>query len=72
VNSLNQQGTDPASNLRGGTISAIFGSQASSFVHYCKRDEVYFTTVLSQNNGWQNGLISRNAVFRIQSYFCRF
>ena len=28
-------------------------------VHCCKRDEVYFTTLLRQNNGWQNGLKSR-------------
>jgi len=30
----------------GGTISVIFGSQISLRVHYCKRDEVYFTTLL--------------------------
>jgi len=27
-------------------------------LRYCKRDEVYFTTLLSENNGRQNGLIS--------------
>jgi len=43
----------------GGAISAIFGSQVSFRVHYCKRDEVYFTTLLWQSNGRQNGLISR-------------
>jgi len=36
-----------------------FGRQVSLRVHYCKRDEVYFTTLLRQNNGRQNGLISR-------------
>jgi len=40
-------------------ISVIFGIQVSLRVHYCKRDEVYFTTLLWQNNGRQNGLISR-------------
>ena len=43
----------------GGEISVIFGGQVSSCVHYCKRDEVYFTTLLWQNSGRQNGLISR-------------
>jgi len=36
---------DPASKL-GGTISAIFGSQVSLQVHYCKRHKVYFATLL--------------------------
>ena len=43
----------------GGAISVIFGSQVSSPVHYCKRDEAYFTTLLWQNNWEQNGLKSR-------------
>jgi len=42
-----------------GAISLIFGSQVSLRFHYCKRDEVYFTTLLWQNNGRQNGLTSR-------------
>ena len=50
-------GADPASTLRG-TISVIFGSQASLRLHYGKRHEVYFTTLLWQNNRWLNGLIS--------------
>jgi len=34
----------------------IFGTQVSSWVHYYKRDEVYFTTLLRQYNGWQMSL----------------
>jgi len=41
----------------GGAISVTFGSQVSLRVHYSKRGEVYFTTLLWQNNGQQNGLI---------------
>jgi len=52
-------GADPASKVGGGAISAIFGSLVSLRVHYCKRDEVYFTTVLWQDYGRQNGLKSR-------------
>jgi len=51
-------GADPASKFRG-AISIIFGSHVSLRVHYCKRDEVYFTTLLWKNNGRQNSLISR-------------
>ena len=36
---------DPARNVRG-TISVIFGNQVFLRVHYCKRDEVRFTTLL--------------------------
>ena len=43
----------------GGATSVMFGSQVSSPVHFCKRDEVYFTTLLWQNNLRQTGLISR-------------
>jgi len=40
-------GADPASAVKeGGGISVIFGSQISLRVHYCKRDEAYFTTLL--------------------------
>jgi len=53
-----RSGADPGSNFRG-AISAIFGSHGSLCVHYCGGDEVYFTTLLGQNNGRQNGLISR-------------
>jgi len=49
---------DPASKVRG-EISVIFGSQVSWQVHYCKRGEVYFTTLLWPNKRRQNGLISR-------------
>jgi len=34
----------------------VFGRQG---FNACKRDEIYFTTSLWQNSGWQNGLISR-------------
>jgi len=54
----NRQGRIHSVSL-GGAISVIFGSQVSLRVHYCKRDEVYFTTLLWQHNGRQNGLISR-------------
>jgi len=40
-------------------IPVIFGSQVSLRVRYCERDKVYFTTLLSLNNGKQNDLISR-------------
>ena len=53
----NQGRIQPVS-LRG-VISEKFGSQVSLRVHYCKKDEVYFTTLLWQNNRCQNGLISR-------------
>ena len=43
----------------GGAMLVIFGSQVSLRVHYCEKDEVCFTTLLWQNNGRQNGLISR-------------
>ena len=43
----------------GGEISVVPGSQVLSRVHYYKRDEVYFTTLLWQNNGRQNAPISR-------------
>jgi len=37
---------DPTSKLRGEAISVLFGSQVSLRLRYCKRDEVYFTTLL--------------------------
>jgi len=43
----------------GGAISVIFGRRVWSRVYYCKRDEVYFTILQWQNNGLQDGLISR-------------
>jgi len=49
----------------GGAISVIFGSQISLRVHYRKRDEVYFTTLLWQNNEGQKWPYSENAVFQI-------
>jgi len=51
-------GADPASKFRG-RFQWIFASQVSLWVHYCKRDEVHFTTLLWQNNGRQNDLISQ-------------
>jgi len=39
-------GADPASNFRGGAISAIFGCQVSWQLHYCKRENVCFTKLL--------------------------
>jgi len=53
-------GEDPARKFSGGgAIPAIFRSQVSLRVHYSKRDEVFFTTLLRQNNGLQDDLISR-------------
>jgi len=54
-------GAGPASKFKGGgeAISVILGSQSSLRVCYCKRDEVHFTALLWQNNGRQNGLVSR-------------
>jgi len=49
---------DPGSKIRG-AISVVFGIQASLRVHYCKINEVYFTTLLWQSNGQQNGLTSQ-------------
>jgi len=57
-------GTDPANRVRG-AISAIFVSQVSWRVQYFKRDEVYFTTLLWQNNGWQNGLVVRMLFYEL-------
>jgi len=42
---MSTSGVDPTSKV-GGAISVIFGSQVSLRVHYCKIDEVYFTTLL--------------------------
>ena len=53
------QGRIQSVSLGGGAISVIFGSQVSWRVHYCKRHEVYFTTLGWQNSGCQNGLLSR-------------
>ena len=54
-----QPEADPGSRFRGGVILVIFGSQVSLRARYCKRDEVYVPALLRQNNGRQNGLISR-------------
>ena len=53
------QGRIQPETLDGGAILVIFGRQVSLRVRYCKRAEVYFTTLLWQNNGRQNGLMSR-------------
>jgi len=58
IRGLQHAGADPASKL-GGAISVILCSEVSLRVHYCKRHEVDFATLLWQNNGQQNGLISR-------------
>jgi len=39
--------------------------QVSVQVHYCKRDEAYFRTLLWQYNGRQNGLISQVLFFEL-------
>jgi len=46
--------------MLGGETSVITGLvDVSLRVHYCKRNEVCFITLLGQKNGRQNGLISR-------------
>jgi len=47
----------------GGAILVIFGSQVSLRVHYCRKAEIYFTTLLWQNNGRQNSFICRECYF---------
>jgi len=45
----------------GGAISLIFGNQVSLPVHWCRRQEVYFTTLLRQKDGrtkWRKKLLS--------------
>ena len=59
---LSKPGVDPASKVSGGAISVIFGSQVSLRAHYCKRDEVYFTTLL-----WKT-MEGKMALYR-ESYF---
>jgi len=67
-----QTGADPASKFKGRGISVIFGGQVSLCIHYCKKDEVYFTTLLWQKSGQQNGPISRILQNHGEkSYFCR-
>ena len=55
--SLGQGWIQPA--CLGGAVSVIFGDHVSLRVHYYKRGEVYFTTLLWQNNKLQNRLISQ-------------
>jgi len=43
---MQNQGRNQPVRLGGGTISVILGSQVLLRVRYCKRDEVYFTTLL--------------------------
>ena len=50
-------GVDLASMVRR-EISAKFDSEVSLRVHYCKRNEACFATLLWQTNGPQNSLIS--------------
>jgi len=58
---LRESRADPASNAGGGAISVIFVGQVSLGVHCCKRDVVYVTTLLWQNNGRQNGFTTDRA-----------
>jgi len=72
-------GADPLVSLggRGGAISVIFGNQVLLRVHYRKRDEVFFTTLLWQKMDGKWPYIA-NGVFRIvqnhgeKNYFRRF
>ena len=48
-------GVDSDSTVRR-AISGILDSQVPYQLCYCKRDEVYFTTLQWQNNGRQNGI----------------
>jgi len=59
------QGRIQPVRLGEGAISIIFGIQVSQRLRYCKRYEVYFTKLLWQSNGWQNGLISRMSFFEL-------
>jgi len=61
----NQEQIQPAVRLGVGAISIIFGSKVSLRVHYCKRDEDNFSTLLWQNSGRQNGLISRMLFYEL-------
>jgi len=45
IRGLQHAGADPASKL-GGAISVILCSEVSLRVHYCKRHEVDFATLL--------------------------
>jgi len=53
------QGRIQPVSLGGGAIWGLFGSQVFLRVHCCRTDEVCFTRQLWQNNGRQNGLVSR-------------
>jgi len=56
---------DPASKVRGGAISVIFGSQVSLRVHWCK-SEVYFTHSIAVTKQWTaKWPYIANAVFRV-------
>jgi len=49
----------------------IFGIQVSLRIYYCKRDDVYFTTLLWQKNWRQNGLTKTAKVSAFKSAFVR-
>ena len=52
--------TGPIQTARlGGKISVIFGNQVSYRLRDCKSDEEYLTTLVWQNSGRPNDLISR-------------
>jgi len=57
---LFESGTDPVSKTRGGRFQYHLVVKSHVITaSLCKRDKVYFTTLLWQNNGRQNVLISR-------------
>jgi len=45
-NTTTRSGADPASKVKGGDFRLIFGGQVPLWVHYCKRDEAFFITLL--------------------------
>ena len=60
TNFRQHQGRIQPVRLGGGTISVIFAGPVPLWVHYCERDEVYFTTLLWQNYGlWWIKLLSQ-------------
>jgi len=63
-------GADPTSTFSG-AISVVFGIQVSLRVHYCKRVQEYFTTLLWQKNWRQNGLTKTAKVSAFKSVFVR-
>jgi len=55
---LDDPEADPVSKFRGGDLSNIWKSSLiTDSPTVCKRDEVYFTTLLWRNNGRKNGFM---------------